>query len=121
LASVELDCLAVPLEGRDIIRLNAFQQWSCLVDGHFAVDPTGDQFADEGEEPTAQLVAPAGQVVVMLDQQPAHRGVVSCADGRQRRRPQRSDGDRTGHRSDHSWWTAPTAAPALATPMSLAR
>jgi len=71
----ELAGLAVSLGCRHVAGLNRCEQGTCLVDDHFFGDTARHQLAHEGVQTAAQLGPPASQIVVMLDQQPAHRGV----------------------------------------------
>ena len=77
-------------------------------DNDFFADPARDELGDQGVETTAQLVAPPGQVTVMLDQQTAHRRVVLGSHRGQHRGVQRGDRRPTGRRWGRSWSTGPT-------------
>ena len=57
-----LDRLAVPLNGGDIVGLDAVEQAPCLVDDNFFADAAGHQLGRQGVQTATQLVTPAGQI-----------------------------------------------------------
>jgi hypothetical protein len=59
---------AMALEGRDADRSDAVEQAAGLVDDDFLADPTGCELGHQRVQPAAQLVPPASQIGVMLDQ-----------------------------------------------------
>jgi hypothetical protein len=94
--SARLDGLAMPLDRRRISRLDLGQQRSRLGGDQFLADAAGQQLGDEGVQPAALLVPPAGHVGVPFRQQPADRHVIGRAHHRQRRRVQRGQRHRAG-------------------------